>query len=212
MIFSKLIEVLQMNDRGYPALTTQKKTGKELFLNSEDGSRKTVYDFWAWAFSDLVGNTERGKLAEFIVAMALGVSDGISPSWESYDLSSPDGIRIEVKTSAYLQTWEQKELSKLSFGIRPTHAWDSIENKYDDSIVRQADVYVFCVHKHKKQETLNPLDLNQWEFYTLSTDVLNREASKQKTISLNRVKSLGANKSDFAGLRQAIMCQSGRDC
>jgi len=63
---------------------------------------------------------------------------------------------------------------------------------------------VFCVLKHKEQETLNPLDLDQWEFYTLSTEVLNRGANNQKTISLYRVASLGASKSNFAGLSQAI--------
>jgi len=40
----------------------------------------TLRDFWAWAYSDLIGNTERGRLAEFIVAMALGITEGISVS------------------------------------------------------------------------------------------------------------------------------------
>ena len=64
--------------KSYPAISTQKKNGKEIFLNGGDG--KTLYDFWAWAFSNLVGNTERGKLAESIVAMAVGAADGISIS------------------------------------------------------------------------------------------------------------------------------------
>jgi len=193
-----------LTDSSYPAISTHKKTGKELFLNGGDGDNKTLYDFWAWAFSDLVSNTERGKLAEFIVAMAVGLTDGISGSWESYDLLTPDGIRIEVKTSAYLQSWAQKEFSQIRFGIRPTHAWNSEENIYADTLQRQADVYVFCVLKHKEQETLNPLDLDQWEFYTLSTEVLNRGANNQKTISLYCVVSLGAIKSNFADLSQEI--------
>lgn len=198
---------MRLTNKGYPAISTQKKTGKETFLNGGDGSHNTLYDFWAWAFSDLIGNTERGKLAEFIVAMAIDAADGVRGSWESYDLLSPDGIRIEVKTSAYLQSWAQKELSQIRFGIRPTHAWDSKENVYDGLLSRQADVYVFCVLKHKEQATLNPLDLNQWEFYTLSTKVLDQATGNQKTISLYRVISLGSNKSDFAGLSQAIRQQ-----
>jgi hypothetical protein len=56
----------------YPAIETKKKTGNEQFLNA--GSDVcTLRDFWAWAYSDLIGNTERGRLAEFIVAMALGI-------------------------------------------------------------------------------------------------------------------------------------------
>jgi hypothetical protein len=33
-------------------------------------SDATVLDYWLWAFSDLWGNTERGQLAEFVVARA----------------------------------------------------------------------------------------------------------------------------------------------
>lgn len=191
-----------MTNNNYPAISTKKKTGKEVFLNGGRGI--TLYDFWAWGFSELVGNTERGKLAEFIVAMAVGAAEGISNSWESYDLRTPAGIRVEVKSSAYLQTWAQKELSKIIFSIRPTHAWDSTGNIFDESIQRQADVYVFCVLKHKEQETLNPLDLDQWEFYVLSTAVLDREAAGQKTIGLQRLINLGAVQSNFAGLNGAI--------
>lgn len=33
----------------------------------------TVSAFWAWAYSSLIDNKNRGVLAEFIVAMALGI-------------------------------------------------------------------------------------------------------------------------------------------
>ena len=33
-------------------------------------SDATVLDYWLWAFSNLWGNTERGQLAEFVVARA----------------------------------------------------------------------------------------------------------------------------------------------
>jgi hypothetical protein len=38
----------------------------------------TVADFWGWSRSDLLDNTERGVLAELIVAAALGIpADGV---------------------------------------------------------------------------------------------------------------------------------------
>jgi hypothetical protein len=38
----------------------------------------TVADFWGWSRSDLLDNTERGVLAEFIVATALDIpADGV---------------------------------------------------------------------------------------------------------------------------------------
>jgi len=193
----------------YPAIEIKKKTGNEQFLNA--GSDVcTLRDFWAWAYSDLVGNTERGKLAEFIVAMALGITEGISVSWDKYDLLSKEGIRIEVKTSAYLQSWDQQSLSKISFGIQPTYGWDSVTNEYDTEQKRQSDVYVFCVLKHKDQATLNPLDLSQWDFYVLSTAVLNKVAPRQKTISLNRLLKVGAKKCEYAMLYKTIKHEIAR--
>lgn len=193
----------------YPAIEIKKKSGDEQFLNAGDDAY-TLRDFWAWAYSDLVGNTERGRLAEFIVAMALGITEGISVSWDKYDLLSKEGIRIEVKTSAYLESWDQQSLSKISFGIQPTYGWDSVTNEYDTEQKRQSDVYVFCVLKHKDQATLNPLDLSQWDFYVLSTAVLNKAAPRQKTISLNRLLKVGAKKCEYAMLYKTIKHEIAR--
>ena len=53
-----------------PAIQATRKNGKECFQGM-DGEH-SLQDFWAWAFSDLVSNTERGKLAEYLVAKAMG--------------------------------------------------------------------------------------------------------------------------------------------
>ncbi len=142
-----------------PAIQATRKSGKECFEGI--GGEHTLQDFWAWAFSDLVSNTERGKLAEYLVAKAMGCGTQISQTWESYDLLSPEGIKIEVKTSAYIQSWKQKAFSKISFGIAKTKFWDGLN--YVGEKKRHADVYVFCVLKHKDQETINPLELAHWE-------------------------------------------------
>lgn len=64
--------------------------------------------------SDLVSNATRCRLAEYIVARALGISTaGVRDEWAAYDLITPDGIRIEVKSAAYLQSWRQTALSKV---------------------------------------------------------------------------------------------------
>lgn len=197
------------NRCNYPVIEIKKKTGNEQFLNA-GCDVCTLRDFWAWAYSDLVGNTERGRLAEFIVAMALGITEGISVSWDKYDLLSKEGIRVEVKTSAYFQSWEQQNLSKISFGIQPTYGWDSVTNEYDAEKKRQSDVYVFCVLKHKDQATLNPLDLSQWDFYVLSTAALNKAVPGQKTISLNKLLNIGAKKCEYAKLYETIKSEGTR--
>lgn len=197
------------NKCSYPAIEIKKKSGNERFLNSGDDAY-TLRDFWAWAYSDLIGNTERGRLAEFIVAMALGIIEDISVSWDKYDLLSKEGIRVEVKTSAYLQSWSQQNLSKISFGIQPTYGWDSITNEYDAEQKRQSDVYVFCVLKHIDQATLNPLNLSQWEFYILSTAALDKAVPRQKTISLNKLLNIGAKKCEYAKLYETIKSEGTR--
>ncbi len=71
------------------------------------GLDATVADFWSWAFSDLRANTTRGVLAEFLVAKAVGATQPVREAWDNYDVLAPDGTRIEVKSSAYLQSWTQ---------------------------------------------------------------------------------------------------------
>lgn len=106
-----------------PAIKVTRKSGKECFQGMED--ERTLKDFWAWAFSDLVSNTERGKLAEYIVATAMGCDEGTSPTWGSFDLLSPEGIKIEVKTSAYIQSWEQKKIfqNRIQYCRKPVLGW-----------------------------------------------------------------------------------------
>jgi hypothetical protein len=66
----------------------------------------TLLDFWQWAYSDLLSNTNRGRLAEFIVARALslGLTD-VRIEWDAVDLVTPTGVKVEVKSAAYLQSW-----------------------------------------------------------------------------------------------------------
>ena len=91
-----------------------RKTGEEEF--KENGVAIAKLSEY-WSASDLLGNTERGRLAEYIVATAVGVAGGVRSGWEPYDVETLLGTRVEVKASAYVQTWGQKTLSKIIFGI-----------------------------------------------------------------------------------------------
>ena len=46
-------------------------TGNEEFTLHGKGAGITVLDFWRWAFSDLIDNTQRGVMAEFLVHSSL---------------------------------------------------------------------------------------------------------------------------------------------
>lgn len=63
-----------------------------------------VRDFWAWAMGDLRPNSTRGMLAQFLVAKAVGDTRPLDDGWGDFDVQSPEGIKIEVKSSGYLQS------------------------------------------------------------------------------------------------------------
>jgi len=174
-------------------------TGNEHFTFDDMPIGKLLSDFWAWNSSDLLNNTLRGALAEFIVATALELDTDICrKDWTPYDLETPSGIKIEVKSSAYLQSWSADRISNIRFSISPTRAWDA-ETAFDDEVKRQSDVYVFCVYASKTKED-TPLLLDQWEFYVIPTSTLNQKCGNQKSISLNSLLSLNPMKTDFGNL------------
>ena len=55
-------------------ISTKKLDGAETFKTAEGSPLVSadILDYWRWAYSDIVGNTNRGALAEFIVARAIG--------------------------------------------------------------------------------------------------------------------------------------------
>src|ERR1019366_4351693 len=123
-------------------ITTSRKTGAEPLIANGLPIGHTLADFWGWSMSDLVDNTARGVLAEFIVATALGIStESVRDSWASWDLTTPDNVRVEVKSAAYLQSWWQRGLSKILFRTPKTFAWDPDAGAYAALAQRQAQVY-----------------------------------------------------------------------
>lgn len=185
-------------------LPATRKNGKEKFHHNSEELDSPLIDFWRWSASDLLNNTIRGVLAEYIVACAVGVADKVRSPWESYDLETPSGVRIEVKSSAYLQSWYQKKLSPITFNIRPTRNWNATTNVMEDDIKRQADVYVFCVLNNKDQLTVDPLNLEQWDFYILLASVLNDQFPKQKTISLSSLLKLNLHTTEYGDISDFI--------
>jgi len=185
-------------------ITTTIKSGNEHFHFDGDAIDLTLLSFWQWSSSELLGNALRGVLAEFIVSIDIGCENSVREEWDAYDLISPTGIKIEVKSGSYLQSWAQKELSKISFSIGKTKGWEAATNEYSDEFKRQADVYVFCVLSHQDKETIDPLNLAQWDYYVLSTEMLNEKIGNQKTISLSSLLKLQPKKCKFGEIGKAI--------
>lgn len=130
---------------------------------------KTIGDFWSWAFSDVTMNTTRAIYTEWLVALALGLTGIPRDEWADQDLIYRD-TKIEVKSSAFLQSWEQKKASAIRFDIKS----------------RAAQIHVFCVQTDTeltKADMLNPV---RWRFYVVPTRLL----PSQKSVGLSRLKDL----------------------
>lgn len=196
--------IIDSIDNNYSSL----KGGTELFCLGDSDLGFSILDFWRWSASNILSNATRGALAEFIVGRAVGMEmKSVREEWDAYDLVTPNNIKIEVKSSAYLQAWSQKKYSNISFGIRSASEWDAAKNMRVDKKTRLADVYVFCLLKHKDRATVNPLNLEQWEFYVLSTEEVNTYFKEAKTVGLTRLRKV-ARALRFEEVKEEVLASS----
>jgi len=166
-------------------------------------------DFWKWAYSDFMSNALRGVLSEYIIATALNITDKPRIEWDAYDLKTTDGIKIEVKSSAYIQSWPQKKHSVIRFDIGQKKAWYSETNTSLKEAERSADIYVFCIFSSTEKNLANPLDTSQWFFLVCSSDFLNRNFSYQKSVGLATLEQKGLERITYNQLVEAIeKCQN----
>jgi hypothetical protein len=182
-----------------------KKDGSEKFVSSGDSLGFDLLNFWQWSSSDLLSNATRGILAEFLVGKALNAVDGVRDEWGAFDLHTPEGIKVEVKASGYLQSWHQNRLSPITFGVAKTKKWNVETGKYSPKAYREADVYVFALFAHQDKKSANPLDLSQWKFFVLPTVVLDDRERSQHSISLASLKSLTNATLTYSQLREAVL-------
>ncbi|RYE20942.1 MAG: hypothetical protein EOP42_26645 [Sphingobacteriaceae bacterium] len=181
------------------------KSGNEKLIFEDQPLNFSLIDFWRWSASDLLSNATRGRFAEFIVATATNIDfKQIRDEWSAYDLETPEGIKVEVKSAAYLQSWLQRKLSTISFSTKAAFVWDYASSKYEEEKRRSADVYVFCLFHHTDKQTADPLNLNQWEFYVLATSKLNTYTRSQHSITLNSLKQL-TSCIDYVNLKEEII-------
>lgn len=185
-------------------ITVTPKIGNEQFHTGGNSLGFVLEDFWSWSVSDLVSNATRGRLAEFIVAKALAISTQmVRDEWGAFDLMTPAGLKIEVKSAAYIQSWTQRDFSTIQFLTRKTSGWDPETNESGASR-RQADVYVFALLAHKDKQTIDPLDVRQWQFYVLPTRLLDERERSQHSITLNSLEELSGSAVDYFHLADAV--------
>ena len=94
-----------------------------------------------------------------------------SYEWDTFDVLTPEGLRVEVKSAGYLQAWAQPRPSRISFGSLKGRLLTQ-QNGYSSSATFNADVYVFAIQTAMTQEAYDPLDVGEWEFHVLPRTAL----------------------------------------
>ena len=79
-------------------------------------------------------------LPEYIAARALRCADRGRVEWDAYDLKAGEGLKIEVKSAAYLQSWSQSAPSPIRLDIAHKRAWYAETNTYATEANRCADI------------------------------------------------------------------------
>ena len=190
---------------GLNRMLPTRKSGCEQFSDGSKGLDFDLLSFWQWSASDLLSNATRGIVAEYLVARALDADpEGIRDEWAAYDLRTKAGVKIEVKSAAYIQSWHQDRLSRVSFVVPKTRAWDPETNRLAEQPARQADVYVFALLAHQDKQTVQPLDVSQWVFYVLPTSVLDRRTRSQHSITMPTLCKLCEQSVGYHDLRAAV--------
>jgi len=178
-----------MNDLG--RLAVELKTGDEPFLISGEPAGFDLRSFWQWTASDLVNNSTRGVLAEYLVARSLRLKvESPRDAWAKFDVETDARIRIEVKSAALVQSWHQERLSKPSFNYPETVGWDADTNRSTGSSSRHADVYVFALLAHEHKPSIDPMSLDQWKFYVAATSAIASRQRSQHSITLTSLEAL----------------------
>ena len=156
-----------------------------------EGVRTRAFDageFWRWGFSKVQENVLRGILAEFIVARAVEAEVGVRNAFDETDLVTPSGIKLEVKSTGYVQAWhEDRGAERVRFGGLKSRA---------------ADVYVLCVHTARSRAAYDPLDLDQWEFWVVARRTLERLGSQK--LGYGQLRALAYAPVPYVGLRARI--------
>jgi len=157
-----------------------------MFLGHEKivGLDKTsIKDFWQWTYSDLLINKNRDDLGLFLVANSLDLTKMPRIDWGNVELRYRSK-KIAVKTSGYIQSWRQKRPKRVLFDISPKKGLNAKTEESRTYRNREAELYIFCLHKEKVVKDVDILNLDQWVFYIIRTSDLDEAMPDKKRIGL----------------------------
>lgn len=190
-----------------------------------DLQNASLLDFWKWAFADLCDDDLKGIFAEWLVLRLLKIPGARRVSWANSDIITPDGVRVEIKSTSYWQSWK---LMDETGAVRPTPLYPvssktqirfaglkardaiTVPNSIEPQVLK-SHVYVFAFQHETDIERWNAMDLSQWEFYVLPSKRLHEFG--WKSISLNMLRSQQAplSATAFANAARKLIDDAARE-
>jgi len=127
--------------------------------------------------------------------------------WDAFDVLTPDGVKVEVKSSAYLQVWDQRAPSRIVFSGLRGKTWSPQQGEASEATYN-ADVYVFAVHTALRHDPYDALDVRQWEFYVLPRETIERLG--YKSLGLSTLRTITGEATPYGELADAIAAAASR--
>lgn len=145
----------------------------------------------------LIDNNLRGYWCEAMVAEALGEECSlVSGGWHAWDLqigassaACPERIRIQVKNSANLQTWQSGKAArsdpsfKLTYRRKPSYFDRDFPELPCENQGFLCDVFILCLHMWENEGAIDRADHRdpkQWQFYVCPVVGPNCSVSNQE--------------------------------
>ncbi len=136
----------------------------------------------------LMNNVHRAHYVEAMISLALDERWRLVSrdwDWAPWDLESDDGVRLEVKQSAAVQSWNTHDPQEnRSFDIAQRNGYWDYESRWHAGKARYADIYLFAWHPELNRKIADHRCPEQWLFFVIPEYGL----PAQKSISLNSLK------------------------
>ena len=95
---------------------------------------------------------------------------------------------MQVSSASYLQSMDEEHPDFILFEV--LKPWD-------------ADAFIFCLYKGSAASQ-NPLNLDLWDFFVISSKSLMQDSDNRKSITLPRLQELGVWQCDYFGIADGI--------
>jgi len=183
------------------------------FIGADQLPSGSALDFWRWAYGDILDDDVKGAFSEWMVHRLLCVPSERRASWANSDVITPEGVRIEVKSTAYWQSWKlldefghpeaipkhQINLDDKKIRFQGLKARDStaVPDPTNEKNFK-SHLYVFVFQNNEDPTTWNAFDLKQWEFYLLPASTLVEFGWQSISLATLRKKFKRMNADEFS--------------